>query len=75
MSNPAKIDGGLGEAKTVAERAAKASGLPQAIWQDGADFYVLPAKTRRRPTELAEWVDAIGPHQLGNPHGVRRKLY
>ena len=60
-----KIDGGLSEARMQAAREAKSSGRPMSIWQDGEDFYVLPAKARRRPTDTAEWINDSGPHRLG----------
>ena len=60
-----KIDGGLSEARKQAAQVAKTTGRPMSIWQDRSDFYVLPAKSRRRPTETAEWVNDAGPHQPG----------
>ena len=60
-----KIDGGLSEARTQAAHVAKSSGRPMSIWKDGEDFYILPARARRRPTDTAEWVSEVGPHRLG----------
>ena len=60
-----KIEGGIDEAKMQAQRTAKSTGMSMAIWKDGRDFYILPTKTRRRPTDMAEWVNEVGPHQTG----------